>query len=298
MTMKPLLGLLFLLMTITAQAGLTIGTYNIRNFDYDVRYKISTNKPALATLMKGLLADVLSVEEINNSAEFERFVLSSLPGYDTEISRCGGAHGQHLGFVYNKKTVELLAFNEDLSITDPGRPGSCDSGSRPLAIGLFKVKATGQKFYGMTVHLKSGGDSSSVAKRSKQYQIIKETIKELSSKTGVKDFYVAGDFNTTEYLARGSDYTELTKVVKDLGMIDLASNLKCSAYWWGGSDDGIENPSLLDHVIATPGLVTGSPKVKVSGHCEKVSCRQASLKELGISYESISDHCPITATVQ
>lgn len=296
--MKSFLTALFLLSTVTAQAGITIGAYNIRNFDYDVRYKISTNKPALATLIQSLNADVLSVEEINNSAEFERFTATQLPGYDTEISRCGGAHGQHLGFLYNKKTIELLAFSEDLSISEPGKPGACDTGSRPMAIGLFKIRATGQKFYGMTVHLKSGSESGSMAKRSKQYQIIKKTIKELSSKTGVKDFYVAGDFNTTEYLARGTDYQELTAVVSDMGMTDLASNLKCSAYWWGGSNDGIETPSLLDHVLATPGLIKGRPVVKAHGHCEKVSCRQVPVKELGVSYESLSDHCPVTATIQ
>lgn len=296
--MKSLLTALVLLSSLAAHAGITIGAYNIRNFDYDVRYQIKTDKPALLTLIQSLKADVLSVEEINNSAEFERFVAQNLPGYETEISRCGGAHGQHLGFLYNKATVDLLAYNEDLSISEPGKPGACDSGSRPMAIGLFKIKATGQRFYGITVHLKSGSESGSIAKRSKQYQIIKKTMKELSSKTGVKDFYVAGDFNTTEYLARGTDYQELTAVVSDMGMIDLASNLKCSAYWWGGTNDGIETPSLLDHVLVTPGLVKGKPTVTAHGHCQKVSCMQVPVKELGISYESVSDHCPITATIQ
>jgi endonuclease/exonuclease/phosphatase family metal-dependent hydrolase len=296
--MKSFLTALFLVSTLTAQAAVTIGTYNIRNFDYDERYRIRTNKPELASLLLNLKADVLSVQEINNTAEFEKFVGSKLPGYDTELSRCGGAHGQRLGFLYNKKTIEMLAFNEDLSISEPGTPGACDAGSRPMAIALFKIRATGQRFYGMSVHLKSGSDPSAMKKRFKQYQIIKQTINELSSKSGIRDFYVAGDFNTTEYISRGSDYTQLTTVVKELGMIDLASNLKCSAYWWGGTDDGIETPSLLDHVIATPGLVKSQPKVKVGGHCEKVSCRQVPERDLGVSYESVSDHCPITATIQ
>jgi endonuclease/exonuclease/phosphatase family metal-dependent hydrolase len=296
--MKSFFSLLILASTLTAHAGLTIGGYNIRNFDYDTRYRIKTNKVELATIIKNLKVDVLSVEEINNTAEFEKFVETKLPGYGTDLSRCGGAHGQHLGFVYNKAKVDLLSFNEDLSISEPGRPGGCDTGSRPMAIALFQVKATKQKFYGMTVHLKSGSDTGSLGKRMKQYQIIKKTIKELTTKTGVKDFYVAGDFNTTEYLARGTDYDQLTAVVKDLGMTDLASNLKCSAYWWGGTNDKIETPSLLDHVLVTRGLVKGTPKIQVGTHCEKVSCRQVPIKELGVSYESVSDHCPVTATIQ
>jgi endonuclease/exonuclease/phosphatase family metal-dependent hydrolase len=296
--MKSVISALLLLSSLTAQASITIGAYNIRNFDYDERAHIKTNKVELASLLTNLKADVLSVEEINNTAEFEKFVAAKLPGYDTELTRCGGAHGQRLGFVWNKSKVDMLGFAEDLSISEPGTSGSCDSGSRPMAIGLFQIKATKQKFYGITVHLKSGSESSSADKRSKQYQIIKKTIKNLISKTGVKDFYVAGDFNTTEYLAKGGDYKELTAVVRDLGMTDLAANLKCSAYWWGGSNDGIETPSLLDHILVTPGLVKGSPQVQAGGHCQKVSCRQVPVKELGESYAGVSDHCPVTAIIQ
>ena len=296
--MKAFFSVLFLASTVSAQA-LTIGGYNIRNFDYDERYKIRTNKVELASTILALNVDVLSVEEINNTQEFEKFVDTKLPGFGTELSRCGGEHGQHLGFVYNKNTVELLAFNEDLSIAEPGTPGSCDSGSRPLAIALFQIKATKQKFYGFTVHLKSGSQAASIKKRNQQYEIIKKTMLELKSKTGVADFYVAGDFNTTEYLSRGSDYAALNSAVKSMGMTDLASNLKCSAYYWGGTDDGIETPSLLDHVLVTPGLVkVKSPAAKASTHCEKVSCREVPVKELGVSYESVSDHCPLTAIIQ
>jgi len=296
--MKAFFSALFLASTVSAQA-LTIGAYNIRNFDYDERYRISTNKVELSSMITNLNVDVLSVEEINNTQEFEKFVANKLPGYGTELSRCGGEHGQHLGFVYNKNKVDLLAFNEDLSIAEPGTPGSCDSGSRPLAIALFQVKATKQKFYGFTVHLKSGSQPASLKKRSKQYEIIMNTMNELKSKSGVVDFYVAGDFNTTEYVSRGSDYADLNKAVKAMGMRDLASNLKCTAYYWGGTDDGIESPSMLDHVLATPGLIKNkTAEAKAHAHCEAVSCREAPIKELGISYESVSDHCPVTATVQ
>lgn len=292
--MKSALILLAMLASLSVHAAITIGAYNIRNFDYDERYRIRTNKAELSTMLKNLKADVLSVEEINNKAEFEVFITTKIPGYKVAISECGGEHGQHLGFIYNTATVDLLSYNEDLTIAG----GGCNSGSRPLAIGLFQIKSSKQKFYGMTAHLKSGSDPQSVAKRTVQYGIIKKIVNELKAKTGVQDFYIAGDMNTTEYLSRGTDYTLFTKLVSDLGMYDLASDLKCSAYWWGGSDDGIEEPSLLDHVIITPGLRKTSNKAEAQGHCKKVSCRKASLAELGVSYETVSDHCPITATIQ
>src|SRR5690606_13077898 len=133
--MKRVLSLVLLASSISAQA-FTVGAYNIRNFDYDERYHIRTNKVELQSIISKLNVDVLAVEEINNTAEFEKFVTTNLPGYDTELTRCGGAHGQRLGFVFNKKTVELLSFNEDLSVSNPGGHGTCDSGSRPLAVAL------------------------------------------------------------------------------------------------------------------------------------------------------------------
>lgn len=294
-----LLAILSILTSLSAQA-LSIGTYNIRNFDYDTRYRIKTNKVELASIIKDLNVDVLAIEEINNTAAWEEFVEKKLPGYGTELSRCGGSHGQRLGFLYNKEVVELLSFNEDLAITEPGTPGSCDSGSRPLAIGLFRVKATGQKFYGMAAHLKSGSQSSSIKKRSRQFEIIRKTIEELREKSGIKDYFLAGDLNTTEFRNRGQDYKTLNRIIGDLGMVHLTSNLKCTAYYWGGTDDGIETPSLLDHVIATPGLIKlkSTASVQTFGHCQKVSCREVPIEELGISYASVSDHCPITATIQ
>jgi endonuclease/exonuclease/phosphatase family metal-dependent hydrolase len=296
--MKSFSLLLLSIFSLSAQATLTIGAYNIRNFDYDMRYKISTNKPALATMLKSLKVDVLSVEEIHNTAEWDKFIQAQMPGHDTEVSRCGGTHGQHLGFLYNTSKVELLSFNEDLSTVEPGKSGSCDSGSRPLAIALFKIKATGQKFYGITAHLKSGAEASSMTKRAKQYDILSNVITELKSKTGVKDYYFAGDLNTTEYYDGGYDFKALNAIVKKLGMVNTTANLKCSAYYWGGTDDGIETPSKLDHVIVTPGLLKVTPVAQNHGHCQKVSCQEVPIKELGISYESVSDHCPITTAIQ
>ncbi len=295
--MKNSLVLLFVLFTLNAKA-LTIGAYNIRNFDYDERARIKTNKQELSILLNSLKFDVLSVEEVNNTAEFEKMIATKVPGYEVAISRCGGAHGQHLGFVYNPSTVELLSFNEDLTISEPGRPGACDSGARPLAIALFKIKATGQKYYALTAHLKAGADASSLSKRQMQFEIIKNTVNELREKTGVKDFSIAGDMNTTEYLNRGSDYKFFSKMVSDLGMTDLAATAACSAYYWGGTDDGIETPSLLDHVVVTPGLMKKQAKAEPSGHCKKVNCREVPATELGILYESVSDHCPMTANIQ
>lgn len=265
--MFKFVAILMLSASFSLQA-ITIGAYNIRNFDYDERSRVHTNKPELATILSGLKADVLSLEEINNTVEFERFVASSLKDYAVALSKCGGAHGQRLGFLYNTATIELINFHEDLRVTEPGTPGACDAGTRPLAIALFQIKATKQKFYGITAHLKAGSAPAAMSKRKKQYDVIKLVINELKEKSGVKEYYFAGDLNTTEYLSKGADYVLLNKLIKDLGMVHLTQNLSCSAYWWGGTDDGIESPSLLDHIVITPGLLKtpGKLNVNVGGH--------------------------------
>lgn len=296
--MKFLLALVTVITSLHLEA-ITIGTYNIRNFDYDTRSRVKTDKSALSNIIGSLNADVLSVQEINNTDEFHRFVARNLPGYKAVLSTCGGAHGQKLGFLYNEKTINLIDFTEDLSISNPGSHETCNDGSRPMAIAQFQIKENKQKFFGISLHLKSGSQAGSVYKRNKQYSLITEKIKDLKYTTGVQDYFIAGDLNTTEFITRGSDYQNLGKVVSTLGMINLTQKVACTAYWWGGSDDGIETPSILDHLIVSPGLVKiNKPELKVGGHCQKVRCKEVSEQDLGISYEGVSDHCPITSTIQ
>ncbi len=56
--MKNVAAIFALLFTLSAQA-LTIGAYNIRNFDYDERSRIKTNKQELSLLLSSLKFDVL-----------------------------------------------------------------------------------------------------------------------------------------------------------------------------------------------------------------------------------------------
>ncbi|HLT21845.1 MAG TPA: endonuclease/exonuclease/phosphatase family protein [Bacteriovoracaceae bacterium] len=294
--MKFSLALMMFLITTLAQA-LTIGAYNIRNFDYDTRYRIKTNKPALAEIIKNVNADILTVEEISNTQEFERFVSSNLPGYSVTLSRCGGRGQHHLGFVYNTRTVELLSFNEDLSITDPGGNVGCDTSSRPLAIALFKDLKTNKKFYGLAAHLKAGSAKDAIEKRHTQISIISDWINHLKTNTGVKDYFVAGDLNTTLYYNNGVDYRALEKFAAQNGLVNATHTAGCSAYWWGGTNDNIEDPSLLDHVFISKTLIGRKGyTAKVGSHCQQASCRPQEKRKLGVSYNQVSDHCPISTT--
>lgn len=296
--MKWTLGLGFLLASTLSYARLTVGTYNIRNFDYDERARIKTNKPELASILKGLNFDLLGVNEINNVSEFNNFVGSKLRGYDVALSNCGGAHGQHLGFVYNKAKLKLINFREEMQFSGDNNSGGCFAGSRPAAVALFEELSTRERFYAIQLHLKSGSNASSVQKRARQYQLLQKLVKDLVA-SGTPSVIAMGDINTTGYLDRDNDYRQFTSMLKNSSMSDLSSSIGCSAYWWGGSDDGIESPSLLDHVMATGPMLKGQKaSTTVGAHCRAVSCREASPQQLGVSYTGVSDHCPQTATIR
>jgi endonuclease/exonuclease/phosphatase family metal-dependent hydrolase len=292
--MKLFFGLLVLL-TSHAFAGLNVGTYNIRNFDYDERARTHTDKPALQNIMNDIKFDLLGVNEINNAPEFEKFIASKFTAYSVRLSTCGGAHGQRLGYVYNKSKLKLLSFTEDLTITNPGTQGSCNTGTRPLAVAYFEEVATGEKFYAIQAHLKAGGNAADMGKRFQQYTILENFVKDLVAK-GNKQIMVTGDFNTTGYSLRDSDYTKFTAMVRNAGLIDLSANVGCTAYWWGGTDDNIDEASVLDHILVTNDFLKNKQaKTQTHGHCKQLSCRSASPQELGVSYEGVSDHCPQTA---
>lgn len=295
---RTLTALTCLLISGLTSASLTIGTYNIRNFDYDERERINTDKLTLANILRDLNFDLLGVNEIAHTAEFNRLIGSKLPEMDVTLSNCGGAHGQHLGFVYKKSKLRLVKTQEQMEFSGEGNQGGCFAGSRPAYVGLFEDVATRERFYAVQLHLKSGSNAGDMAKRARQYQLMQELVKKLTA-TDVKSVVMMGDMNTTGYLDKDEDYRRFTAMVSGAKLTDLSAKLGCSAYWWGGTEDGIESPSLLDHVLVAGPIVTNrAAQSTVRAHCQAVSCREASPSQLGVSYTGVSDHCPQTATIR
>jgi endonuclease/exonuclease/phosphatase family metal-dependent hydrolase len=284
-----------------AMADYKIATYNIRNFDYDQRYNIHTNKGHLKEILTEISPELLAVQEINNVTEFKNYIKNNFPLYDAVISECGGAHGQRLGFVYKTTVLKLVSFEEDLSVVDPGtnltQSELCTTGSRPLAVATFKDSQK-KELIGMAVHFKSGGNPDSLKKRLKQIEILKNKLLKLRE-TGHDRVVVMGDFNTTEYLERGDAYKQYVKAFNEAKVNDLTQNTPCSAYWWGGVEDGTEDPSLLDHVLVTPELLKGKNITAMPiSHCQRVQCKEVPTESLGMSYAEVSDHCPIVANLK
>lgn len=288
-------------------SGVRIASYNIRNFDYDQRSRVPTNKQELAKTLKEIDFDFLGVQEINKVDVFANFIDRNFFGkYKVALSECGGAHGQRLGFVYDKSLFQLVGFEEDMRVSNPHSPNraECDQGSRPLAVGTFRVKTTGKLFVAVSLHLKSGGQDRSIRKRFKQLEILGRLLAEKRS-MGINHFVAMGDFNSTEYIFDGRNTRKFESAVQRMGLMNLSSELSCTAYWWGGRPDGKQYPSQLDHILISNGfqniLKSNGNKsgrgiqTLAYGHCKKLSCSVADEGRMGEAFEGVSDHCPIVS---
>jgi endonuclease/exonuclease/phosphatase family metal-dependent hydrolase len=290
--------ILFLLVG-QSYASLKITSYNIRTFGKDGE---TTNTRELKKIIKDLRSDIIGVQEIVNSRSFHSFIRSNFKNYNVVLSKCGGGGKQKLGFVYDKTKLKLIKHIEDDSISDPQvdkvRGGDCDASLRPLMLGFFQEIKTKRKLLVIGVHLKAGGSERSFAKRAVQYKMLKDIYKSYEAK--YKNIIVLGDFNTTGYDDRNIDYDRYMSMVSGMRASDITRKISCTAYWGGEIwDDEIEEPSILDHILISRNLQRGKVTgVRVDAHCKRVNCAEAEVSELGTSYESVSDHCPISATIQ
>lgn len=292
--------ILALLFSFSSQAFIKLATYNIRNFDYDERDDIHTNKTKLKDIISKASPDLMAVQEINNTSEFKRFLRNNFSQYSVVFTNCGGSHGQKLGFVYNHYKLGVQRFYEDMRVSNPNNPNqSTCAGSRPLGIAQFRMLGNNSKFVAIAVHLKAGGQDRSIEKRFKQLEILKNVISDIR-RTGFDKFVVMGDFNSTEYIFKSHQYRRFNSLIESAGLMDLTQDVGCTSYWWGGVEDGKEYPSILDHILVSKSLYYERPyeKAKPMAHCKKVSCREVPTDLLGMTYGQVSDHCPIVANLR
>lgn len=287
--------------------ALRVATYNIRNFDYDTRSSTPTDKVALAEIMTNLQADLIAVQEITKPDVFADFIKEHMPDHKVALTQCGGAHGQHLGFVYNQYKVQLLNLNEDERTTGVSKKqgNACPTeGSRPLAIGKFRdMEGKLGLFVAIAVHLKSGGDPKSQEKRRDQYGEIVKALDEMRGQ-GEKSLMVMGDFNSTEYAENEQGRSRFLQVFNQVKMEDLGEEtVRCSNYYIknGQGGKGAElTASVLDHILVNQEMMK---KMKVTpaqaqAHCQVHQCQSMTAQDLGASYQGVSDHCPLLTEVK
>ena len=290
--MAKVLVILGIFLSFAAHSALSIKSYNIRNFQSSK----STNLELLKSVLLKEKADLIGVQEINNSKLFKEFIeteLSSL-NYKVVMGRCGGRGNQKLGFIYNANKIELTGFKEDIRMS--GKDPSCNQSSRPAAIGLFLDHEDRTQFTAINVHLKAGGCDRCIQKRNYQLKVLSEIIKSFQ-KMNLHHIIALGDFNSTEYIKKGHQHKVFKSFVSHHNMIDSAETMNCTSYWSGRNrGDGLEEPSLLDHILVSKSFMQRYPQIdaKVSLHCKTNRCQPTSSQNMGPSYYQVSDHCPVS----
>ena len=267
-------------------AGFSVTTYNIRNFNKDPGAG-TTNLTELTKIIQDVKSDVMGFEEIVNIKAFESLMKTALPGYFFQLSTCGGFGQQHLAIAYNPKVFKFINSAEDGTFSGSST-GDCGS-LRPMFMVNLEHKLS-HKFYVFgALHLKAGGDERAFNQRWGQYKKLSAFAASHSS----KDFILFGDFNTTGYNIRNEDFTKFEQFLTDSKLRTMSENLGCTSYW-GGSEGGAEHqPSILDHIILQEKNAALVQEVKLGSHCAKSACKPSTPEELGTSYLSVSDHCPI-----
>jgi endonuclease/exonuclease/phosphatase family metal-dependent hydrolase len=269
---------------------LRVATYNIRRFGVE-----ATDLPRLAARFGEIDAAIVGVQEIQSEPRLDELTrMVSVKGhqYHQVLSRCGGSSEMQVGFVYDTSRVKLRGTVELPELKPPGE-GACTKGDRPGLVGLFE--AGGERLAVLNVHLKAGGDEGNAKRRRDQWQRVVQIVEQLRQ-TGEAKILVLGDVNSTGYLDGRHDERAFVEETARQAGLDLASrDLGCSEYYEPAK--GQAEPSLLDHTLASPGLVRKN-SVRVHGHCAELRCARTPMDQMPPDYALVSDHCPVTADLQ
>ena len=285
--MKTLLVFLLLIGS-QAWADWSVSSYNIRNFDHD-RIAGPTNIQELSKTIKEFKSDVMTFIEVVNAEAFEKVIKQNLPDYQIALSKCGGGGKQRLAIVYNTKLFNFIGQIEDLSFS--GSDQACGS-LRPVLIVTLQNKLSKEKFMFAAVHLKAGGATQAMQQRWTQYELLTKLSKQYKS----EKLILMGDFNTTGYNIKDQDFTQFEKFLTNSSLRTTSENLGCTSYWEGTLGNGRYQSSILDHIVLNDELHANVKDIALGSHCAKLDCKDATPEELGLSYQSVSDHCPLKVT--
>jgi len=288
-----------------AKAGssdLRIAAWNMRNFPIDERpqtddlgYSRRANICDVETALAGLDADILGLQEVDDTRRFPPILRRACKGRAMRVvfSAGGGRFGQHLAIAWDNDTLELA--KEPVEITAV----AFEDGMRPaLAAYLRSRSADGIDFTLVVVHLESGPDN--FGERRRQNRALASWIEWWIDEIGDPDVVVLGDFNTSGSPRGGpeGEMQSLDAILGRAGLRRLENETGCSEYWEGHGDrDGIQVPSLLDHVFLRgfgPDAVVQPLQAWL--HCARWECSElvSRVGEEDGTFWDVSDHCPLT----
>ncbi len=278
-------ALVFIFLTTAGWAKWSASTYNVRNFDNDPQAG-RTNLAELGKVIKDFQSDVMAFAEVVNVQAFDTLIRKNLPDLDYKISDCGGFGKQRLAIAYNRKVFDYVKHSEDLTFSGNGT--KCGS-LRPVLLLTLRNRVTNSTYTFGVVHLKAGGNIRAMEQRWQQYN----KLEKLSGNYKNETFILMGDFNTTGFNIHDQDYEKFDALLSASSLRTTSENLHCTSYWVGNEGGVQHRPSILDHIVIQERDAHLVDSVRVGTHCAQVDCRPATPTELGATYESVSDHCPV-----
>ena len=277
--------LLSLILVPHAWAGWSISSYNIRNFDHDPEAG-QTNLTELGNIIKDFKSDVMTFIEVVNLPAFKKVVAENLPGYVVANSACGGFGEQKLAIIYDPKVFDFISSSEDMTFSSTTT--SCGD-LRPAFLVTLKHKTNKQTYVFAALHLKAGGSATAMQERWAQYELLEKLAKKYNS----QNLIILGDLNTTGYSVQDEDFAHFSQFLTSSSLRTISENLSCTAYWAGNLSTGQHQSSILDHIVLKNEMYDEVKEIYFGSHCAKLDCQDARPSELGLSYKSVSDHCPI-----
>ncbi len=285
-----------------SESDLRIVAWNVRNFplderpqDADLAYSRRTNICDFEEVFRGLDGDLWALQEVNDIRRFGPILRRATGERSMEVrySSNGGRHGQHLAIAWDADVLELVGEPIEIAAV------AMEPGMRPAYAAYFRsLKTGGLDFTFVTVHHES--TVKGFADRRRQNRALAEWIAARVEEIDDPDVIVAGDFNTAGSPRGGFD-GELQSIDAILGeaeLMRLANTTGCSSYWEGrGERDGIQVPSMLDHVFLrgfNSRLVTVPLQAWL--HCARSQCKEIVSRpgEEDGTFWDVSDHCPLT----
>jgi endonuclease/exonuclease/phosphatase family metal-dependent hydrolase len=289
-----------------ADGTLRIVSWNVRNFPLDERpqaadlgYSRRTNICDLQTVLAGLDADILALQEVNDTRRFPPILKRAVADRQMGVrfSAGGGRFGQHLAIAWDVDVLELLSEPVDVNAT------IFEDGMRPAFAASFRSRRSEEvDFTVIVVHLESG--PRNFGDRRRQNRALAEWIDAWVETTGDPDVILLGDFNSTGSPRGGleGELQSMETILGRAGLRLLQNRTGCTSYWEGGGDrDGVQKASFLDHVFLG-GFASDEPVVPVQSwlHCARLECADLISRpgaEDGTFWD-VSDHCPLTFEIR
>lgn len=263
-----LLGLLLLCVSLQANAGLRVGSWNLKHLGWN-NHK---NLPAVAQVMARF--DLIGLQEVMYPEHLQPLLkaLEAETGSDWNFSssRTVGGNGYKEGYAFLWRPAVVTRIGHDVLFLD----GDNDFLRQPYSVVFAAADGSVPEFVAATIHIKYGDNR---ADRTPEIRALADYWRWLQSSFDNRPIVLMGDFNLA---IRGEkSWRPLSRLAKPYVIDELTTLSKKPGRY----------ANAYDHFWVTPTLTVTSSGVLRAPEMLGISHKTA--------YASISDHAPIYLTL-